>query len=216
MVCIRRSCGPLPIDALMIGVMPGTFNPPTFAHLEMARRAVEHANLERVDWVVSTISLGKETLERPTLRERVEVLEQVALEHPWLGVATSDHQLVADIAGGYDALIVGADKWAQINDVVWYTDGTARDEALRRLPAIVLVAPRAGALDTRHCENTSRTSHTGDSGQNDGERDTAAGGYERLDISGHFSAMSSTLARTTASHLMLPIAAASGLWPSPS
>jgi hypothetical protein len=61
-----------------------------------------------------------------------------------LGVAVTGARLLADVAAGYDVLVVGADKWAQLHDPAWY-DGsaTARDAALARLPRVV-VAPRAG------------------------------------------------------------------------
>ncbi|MBO0731844.1 MAG: hypothetical protein J2P57_21475 [Acidimicrobiaceae bacterium] len=53
----------------------------------------------------------------------------------------TDHQLLADVAAGYDALVLGADKWAQVVDDSWYDSPGARDEALLVLPP-VLVVPR--------------------------------------------------------------------------
>jgi predicted RNA-binding protein with PIN domain len=59
-------------------------------------------------------------------------------------VTTTDKQLIADIAAGYDAVVMGADKWAQVRDPAWYGgDASARDAALAALPR-VLVAPRPG------------------------------------------------------------------------
>ena len=59
-------------------------------------------------------------------------------------VVVVESRLVADIAAGYDVVIMGADKWAQVNDPIWYDgDPIARDGALARLP-LVVVAPRAG------------------------------------------------------------------------
>ncbi len=56
----------------------------------------------------------------------------------------TDEQLIADIAAGYDVVVMGADKWAQVRDPAWYGDDpAARDAALARLPR-VLVAPRPG------------------------------------------------------------------------
>jgi hypothetical protein len=72
------------------------------------------------------------------------VLAAVAATRPWLGVAITDARLIADVAAGYDAVIMGADKWAQVLDPQWYGGSVAaRDAALARLPR-VLVAPRAG------------------------------------------------------------------------
>ena len=121
---------------------PGSFNPPTVAHLAIARAAAEQAGLQRVDLIISRVALGKEDLERPSPTERLEVLRAVAATRPWLGARTTTHQLLADIAAGADAVILGADKWAQIVDPVWYEGSrAARDAALERLP-LILVAPR--------------------------------------------------------------------------
>lgn len=125
----------------MIGCYPGSFNPPTIAHLAVAEAAVHAGRLIRLDLVVSRIALGKEDLAVPTLAERVEVLHAVAATRPWLGVAVTDTQLITDIARSYDAVVMGADKWRQVNDASWYPDADARDAAVAALP-LVLVAPR--------------------------------------------------------------------------
>ncbi len=61
-----------------VGVFPGTFNPPTVAHLAVAEEARTTLELERVDLVVSRIPIGKEHLSTPSLDQRVEVLERLA------------------------------------------------------------------------------------------------------------------------------------------
>ena len=127
-----------------VGCYPGSFNPPTVAHLAVAEAAVAAAGLVRLDLVVSTVALAKEDMSVPTLADRLAVLDAVAATRPWLGVVRTDRQLIVDIAEGYDAVVVGADKWRQVNDPAWYDgDPLARDAALARLPR-VLVAPRAG------------------------------------------------------------------------
>jgi hypothetical protein len=76
------------------------------------------------------------------LEDRLAVLERIAATRPWLHVRTTDAQLLADVADGYDVLIVGSDKWAQLVDPIWYGGSeTARDVALRRIRRVV-VAPR--------------------------------------------------------------------------
>jgi len=132
------------MGAVRVGCYPGSFNPPTVAHLAVAEAAVARAGLERVDLVLSRVALGKEDVAAPTVDERRAVLAAVAATRPWLGVGVTDARLIADVAAGYDAVIMGADKWAQVLDPRWY-DGSvaARDAALARLPR-VLVAPRAG------------------------------------------------------------------------
>jgi hypothetical protein len=127
-----------------VGAYPGSFNPPTVAHLAIAQAALARAALDRVVLVVSRSALGKEHPEGPRFDDRVAVLESLAETRPWLGVAVTDERLIADVARGYDAVITGADKWAQVLDPAWYGGSTAaRDAALARLPR-VLVVPRLG------------------------------------------------------------------------
>ncbi len=128
----------------MIGCYPGSFNPPTVAHLAVARAAVAAGGLERVDLVLSRRALGKGEVSVPTLDDRLALLAEVAATRPWLGVAVTDRQLIVDVADGYDAVVLGADKWHQVVDPAWYGgSAAARDDAVARLPR-VLVAPRAG------------------------------------------------------------------------
>ena len=130
----------LPLDA-RLGVYPGSFNPPTDAHHEIALTAREHHGLHRVDFAVSTVTLGKESVMRPPFEERLAVIEASIADVDGLGLIVTEHQLIADIAGGYDVVVMGADKWAQVNDLAWYPDHAARDAALAALPALAL-APR--------------------------------------------------------------------------
>ena len=126
-----------------IGCYPGSFNPPTVAHLAVAEAAVRAAGLVRLDLVLSRVALGKEDVAHPSVEERAEVLRTVADGRPWLGVVVTERRLIADIASGYDAVVVGADKWRQVIDPSWYGgDLAARDAAVASLPR-VLVAPRA-------------------------------------------------------------------------
>jgi Cytidylyltransferase-like len=125
-----------------LGVYPGSFNPPTVAHLAIATAARRQGRLQRVDLAVSRSALGKEDTTRPRFEDRLAVLQEVAASRPWLGILVTDAQLIADIASGYDAVIMGADKWAQVIDPAWYDSATARDMAVARLPR-VLVAARA-------------------------------------------------------------------------
>lgn len=129
---------------MRVGCFPGSFNPPTVAHLAVAEAAVAQGGLDRVDLVLSRVALGKEDVVSPTVDERRAVLAAVAATRPWLDVAVTDARLVVDLAAGYEAVIMGADKWAQVLDPRWYGGSlAARDVAVARLPR-VLVAPRAG------------------------------------------------------------------------
>jgi len=125
-----------------VGGYPGSFNPPTVAHLAIAEAAIVQTGIDRVDLIVSRSALGKGKMARPSFDDRLAVLEAVAASRVWLAVRITDAQLVADIVEGYEVAILGADKWAQINDPAWYGGSTtARDAAIARLPRLV-VAPR--------------------------------------------------------------------------
>ena len=85
--------------------------------------------------MVSRVALGKAAPAGPRFEDRIAVLDAIARNRPWLGVRVTDAQLLVDLAAGYDVLVLGADKWAQVVDPAWY-DGSiaARDDALARLP----------------------------------------------------------------------------------
>ena len=125
-----------------VGCYPGSFNPPTIAHLAVAEAAHSQCGLTRLDLVVSRVALGKAAPAGPRFEDRIAVLDTIAGSRPWLGVRVTDAQLLVDVAAGYDVVVLGADKWAQVVDPTWY-DGpiAARDAALARLPEVV-VAPR--------------------------------------------------------------------------
>ena len=77
----------------------------------------------------------------PRFDHRLDVLERAAAGIDWLDVRVTDAQLIVDVARGFDVVIMGADKWAQINEPKWYASATARDAAIASLPEIA-VAPR--------------------------------------------------------------------------
>ena len=127
------------------GVFPGSFNPLTVAHLEIARLARAHHGLDEVHLAVSTVALDKPTPPGPPVAERVALIAADAAAHAWLSVHTTEAQLIVDIAVGYDVVIMGADKWEQVNDIRYYADAAARDAAVAALPDVV-VATRDGAV----------------------------------------------------------------------
>lgn len=159
---------------MSIGVYPGTFDPPTVAHLAIADAALRAADLDRLDFALSRVALGKE--DRDALDQRVGALERLVADRPELGVVVTDAQLIADIARGYDAVVMGADKWAQVHDPAWYDSEAARDAAVASLPR-VLVAPRPGF---------------------------AVQGAQVLNLDPSLREVSSSLARAGAHHLIAP------------
>lgn len=174
-----------------IGVYPGSFNPPTIAHLALSEAARVQRRLDRIVWSISRTALAKETVDHPIFEHRLEVLHDVAAGVEWLEVVVTDAQLLVDIADGFDLVIMGADKWAQINQPHWYGSHTARDQAIAALPEIA-VAPRP-------------------------PHQVPASLLLRTDEAHHH--VSSTNARAGETHLMLPparsFAETSGAWLAP-
>jgi nicotinic acid mononucleotide adenylyltransferase/predicted RNA-binding protein with PIN domain len=152
------------------GVYPGSFDPLTIAHLAIAEAARERAGLARVDLALSRDTLGKERVQA-AIDARVAAIERAARTRPWLGAVVTDDRLIADIARGYDAVVMGADKWAQVRDPAWYGgDVERRNRALASLPR-VLVVPRPGfdvedaetlAIDDDHAHVSSTRARAGD------------------------------------------------------
>jgi len=124
------------------GVFPGSFDPLTVAHVAVADAAVAALGLDRLELSVSRSALGKPHLDS-TLNDRVADLRTAVADRPGWGVVVTTSQLLADVADGFDVVVLGADKLAQVFDPAWYGDATQRDEALRRLPTVA-VSPRAG------------------------------------------------------------------------
>lgn len=129
---------------LVVGVYPGSFDPFTIAHLAIAHAAVRTAGLDRLDLALSNVALGKERDAQSSVDARAAAITSAGASRPWLRVTVTDAQLIADIASGYDVVVMGADKWAQVRDPAWYGgDPAARDAAVAALPR-VLVVPRPG------------------------------------------------------------------------
>lgn len=160
---------------MAIGVYPGSFDPLTIAHLEVARAAATQLRLERVDLAISRRTLGKDHLDEHSVADRVEAVRRAASTRPWLGVVVTDASLIAEIAAGYDAVVMGADKWAQVVDPAWYGgDVAARDAAVASLPRVA-VAPRAGhrAPDELHLHVPDHIAEVSATAVRDGRRDWA-------------------------------------------
>lgn len=126
------------------GVYPGSFDPLTVAHLAIADAARDQCTLDRLDLVVSHVALAKEDRDQTPVAERLAQIDAATVDRPWLAAHATPAQLLADIAAGYDLLVVGADKWVQLHDPRFYGGSdAAMHAALARLPQVA-VAPRAG------------------------------------------------------------------------
>ncbi len=152
------------------GVYPGSFDPLTVAHVAIADAAQQAAALDKLDLAISQQTLGKEAGAYTSADERLAAIARAARTRPWLSGLVTDASLIADIARGYDVVVMGADKWAQVNDPAWYASAEARDEAVASLPR-VLVVPRPGfatdgadvlEIDARHAHVSSTRARAGD------------------------------------------------------
>jgi len=124
-----------------VGVYPGTFDPVTIAHVAIARAALDQLGLDRLDLTISAATLGKDDARLTPIDRRLAELTSVMSFDARLTVRSTTSSLLVDIAAGYDVLVLGGDKWAQVLDPEWYGGTVARDDALRRLPTVAL-APR--------------------------------------------------------------------------
>jgi nicotinate-nucleotide adenylyltransferase len=82
------------IGAKRLGVLPGTFNPVTVAHLALARAALSH--VDEVVFVLPRVFPHKD-YSGASFEDRVAMLE-AALDHPAFSLATADAGLFIDIA----------------------------------------------------------------------------------------------------------------------
>ena len=72
---------------MAIAVYPGSFNPPTIAHLAISEAAITHCNVDTVVWTVSRIALAKEEVVRPLFEHRLAVLRCLRDKKGWLPLA---------------------------------------------------------------------------------------------------------------------------------
>jgi nicotinic acid mononucleotide adenylyltransferase len=127
---------------MAVAAYPGTFDPPTIAHLAVAEAALAACGVERVELVLSLDPIGKAGA--TPIEERVAAVRALAAERPWLTVAVTEHRLIADVAQGYDVVVMGADKWAQVLDPSYHPSADEWRASLERLPRVA-VARRGDA-----------------------------------------------------------------------
>lgn len=126
-------------------LIPGSFNPPTVAHVALADRAASEG-YESVHFAYSVRTVGKR-LNGLAPEDRLLLARAAAPDG--VGVTVSSAGLLADMAQaaieGFDpgelAIMIGGDKLEQLFDPRWYQD---RDATLDRLfsHARIMVAPR--------------------------------------------------------------------------
>lgn len=135
------------------------------AHLAISEAAAAQFQLDIVVWSISSVTLGKEDVLHPSIDDRMAVIERTVERSTFLDFQVTEVQLLVELAADFDVLIMGADKWHQINEPHWYGGEAARDKMLARLPQLAIaerppfVVPKHARLDlpasvTRHISST--------------------------------------------------------------
>jgi hypothetical protein len=119
-----------------VAAYPGTFDPPTIAHVAVAEAALATCGVDRVELVLSLDPIGKAGA--TPIEARLAVVRPLAVGRPWLTVAVSEHRLIADVAQGYDVVVMGADKWAQVLDPAYHRSEAEWRASLDRLPRVAV------------------------------------------------------------------------------
>ena len=141
--------------ARRVGVLAGSFNPPTLAHVQLAANACALAHLDVVLWSISRVTVDKEAVTHASLPQRLALLTALSESLPQMAVGFVNRGLYAEQAAALRlalpatdtiSFIVGFDKIVQIVDRRYYAD---RDAALHDLfsAADLLVAPRDDATE---------------------------------------------------------------------
>jgi nicotinamide-nucleotide adenylyltransferase len=143
---------PAPVDQII--VFPGSYNPPTIAHLALLKQAWQYARAHGHMHVYAAISkhtTDKESVQHPLLLDRIILLDTLLRHHiRHTGIMLFNRGLYVEQAEGVHAafpqvtklyFLIGFDKIVQIFDPRYYQD---RDAALHELFALAefLVAPR--------------------------------------------------------------------------
>jgi len=149
------SGSPITSDAII--VFPGSFNPPTTAHLALLQQTQHYAHQNipmQLYAAMSKLTIDKETVERPLMLDRIVLLDTLLRHHlPQVGILLFNRGLYVEQAQAVHTsfphitrllFLMGFDKIVQIFDPHYYTD---REVALHTLfaSAELLVAPRGDA-----------------------------------------------------------------------
>jgi len=133
-----------------VGIFPGAWNPPTVAHVEIARAARQYA--DDLVWVLPRVFPHKE-FEGVTFADRCRMLEKLAANSAGSSVAISDGGLYSEIAaeareffGPETEILLVCGRDAAERMATWdYGHPGVFDEMLRRFR--LLVAARRGQYE---------------------------------------------------------------------
>ncbi len=136
-----------------VGILPGSFDPPTRAHVELALEAKKAFKLDSVIFTISRVTIDKEEIEGLCLEDRLLILSLIARELGWVSLAATNRGLYYEQANALRALLgrkakiyflVGMDKVMQILDPRYYEN---RETALLSLfTEAQIVAANRGSL----------------------------------------------------------------------
>jgi len=147
---VRQVAGDPPVPGARLGLLAGSFNPPTIAHQTLAQAGLTAGGLDHAWYALSTRTVDKEVVTGAGLEDRLLLLDLLVATDRRLGVLLLNRGLYVDqarlVRATYPELselvfLVGFDKIVQIFDPRYYED---RDAALEQLFALAtfLVAPR--------------------------------------------------------------------------
>ncbi len=137
-----------------VGILCGSFNPPTEAHVVLAQLAREQFHLDQVFFTLAKVTVDKEQVSGMSLEDRLFLLALFTQRREGLGVALVNRGLYFEQAQAFRSLlgqntrlsfVVGMDKVFQILDPRYYQD---RDAALRVLFDLSsLIAANRGEME---------------------------------------------------------------------
>ena len=147
---VRHVAGDAPAPGARLGLLAGSFNPPTIAHQTLALAGLTAGGLDHAWYALSTLTVDKEVVTGAGLEDRLLLLDLLVEADRRLGVLVLSRGLYVDQARlvrtaypglGGPVFLVGFDKIVQIFDPRYYDD---RDRALEQLFGLAsfLVAPR--------------------------------------------------------------------------
>jgi len=119
-----------------VAAYPGTFDPPTIAHLAVAEAAWRACEVDRVELVLSVDPIGKGAATRSTCASPPSRrCAPPARGCRWPSPSTGSF---ADVCQGYDVVVMGADKWAQVLDPSYHPSEDEWRASMARLPRVAV------------------------------------------------------------------------------
>ena len=138
---------PLQPPPQRLGVLCGSFNPLTLAHVVLAQHACRAFHLDQLLYTVAKVTVDKERVTGMGLEDRLLLLLLHVEQQQHLGVALVNRGLYFEQAQAFQSLfdkpvelffIVGMDKLVQILDARYYQDREAALDQLFALTSLVV------------------------------------------------------------------------------